>query len=62
MFLQEAKSEYANHFCDPVWLLKLTFLVDIFDHLNILNKSLQGREENILMAKDKIKGQQLYKE
>jgi hypothetical protein len=46
MFLQEAKSEYANHFCDPVWLLKLTFLVDIFDHLNILNKSLQGREEN----------------
>lgn len=56
MFLQDAKSEYANYFCDPAWLLKLAFLADLFDHLNILNKSLQGREENILTAKDKIRG------
>lgn len=56
MYLQDAKSEYANYFCDPVWLLKLAFLADLFNHLNILNKSLQGREENILTAKDKIKG------
>jgi hypothetical protein len=56
MFLQEAKSKYANHFCDNVWLLKLAFLADPFGHLNILNKSLQGREENILAAKDKTKG------
>ncbi|XP_023210685.1 zinc finger BED domain-containing protein 5-like [Centruroides sculpturatus] len=56
MFLQGAKSEYANYLCDPVWLLKLAFLADLFSHLNILNKKLQGREENILTAKDKIKG------
>jgi hypothetical protein len=55
MFLQDPKSEYAIYFCDPVWLLKLAFLADLFDHLN-LNKSLQGTEGNILTAKDKIKG------
>jgi hypothetical protein len=70
MFLQNAKSEYANHFCDPVWLLKLPFLADLFDHLNILNKSFQGREESIL-GRPRIKsndslqkfacGQRLYK-
>lgn len=56
LFLQDHKSEYANYFCDPVWLLKLAFLADLFNHLNILNKSLQGKEENILTAKDKVKG------
>uniref|UniRef100_A0A1Y1KZY7 HAT C-terminal dimerisation domain-containing protein n=2 Tax=Photinus pyralis TaxID=7054 RepID=A0A1Y1KZY7_PHOPY len=55
MFLQDAKSEYADHFSDPVWLLKLAFLADLFSHLNNLNKNLQGREENILTAKDKVK-------
>lgn len=55
MFLQDAKSEYANRFCDPIWLLKLAFLADLFSHLNNLNKNLQGREENILTAKDKVK-------
>lgn len=55
MFLEDAKSEYANHFSDPAWLLKLAFLADLFSHLNNLNKNLQGREENILTAKDKVK-------
>jgi hypothetical protein len=48
VFLQNAKSEYANHFCNPVWILKLPFLADLFDYLNILNKRFQAREENIL--------------
>lgn len=55
MFLQDAKSEYASRFSDPIWLLKLAFLADIFCHLNNLNKNLQGGEENILTAKDKVK-------
>lgn len=56
MFFQDSKSKYSNYFCDSVWLLKLAFLADLFNHLNILNKSLQGREENLITAKDKIKG------
>lgn len=41
---QDAKSEYANRFCDPIWLMKFAFLADLFSHLNSLNKDLQGRE------------------
>lgn len=56
MFLQDAKSMYANFLiCDPVWLLKLSFLADLFSPLNIWKYSLQGREEKILAANDKIK-------
>ncbi|GBP39904.1 Zinc finger BED domain-containing protein 5 [Eumeta japonica] len=55
MFLQNVKSEYASRFSDPIWLLKLAILTDIFSHLNHLNKNLQGREENVLTAKDKVK-------
>lgn len=36
--------------------MKLAFLSDLFEHLNILNKSLQGRNENVITAKDKIRG------
>lgn len=36
--------------------MKVASLADIFEHLNVLNKSLQGRDENILTAKDKING------
>lgn len=54
MFLRDTKSEYAYRFSDPIWLLKLAFLVDLFSHLNNLNKNLQGREKYIT-AKDKVK-------
>lgn len=52
IFLQDAKSEYANRLCDPIWLLKIAFLADLFNHHNNLNKHIQGGEENILTAKD----------
>lgn len=48
MFLQDAKSTYAVNFSDCSWLLTLVFFADLFDHLNILDKYLKGREENIL--------------
>ena len=56
IYLQQAKSEYSEFICDPEFLLKLAFLSDLFEHLNILNKSLQGRNENVITAKDKIRG------
>lgn len=34
---------------------EISIYSDIFRHLNILNASMQGRDENIISAKDKIK-------
>ncbi|CAH1109770.1 unnamed protein product [Psylliodes chrysocephalus] len=56
IYLQQAKSEYSEFICDPKFLLKLAFLSDLFEQLNILNKSLQGRNENVITAKDKLHG------
>ena len=37
------------------WIEKLQYLASIFQHLIILNPSMQGKEENILTYTDKIK-------
>ena len=48
-----------SHFCNLLnckfWIVKLQYLADIFQHLNILSSSMQGKEENILTSTDKIK-------
>ncbi len=37
-----------------MWLASLSYLVDIFDRLNGLNLSLQGRETHVLLLADKV--------
>ena len=37
-----------------VWLRRLCYLVDVFEHLNFLNISLQGRNENLVTVGQKI--------
>ena len=48
-----------SHFCNLLkckfWIAKLQYLADIFQHLNILNTSMQGKEKNILTSTEKIK-------
>lgn len=56
VYLEQAKSHYSEFISDPEFLLKLAFLSDLFEHLNNLNKSLQGRDENVITAKDKLHG------
>ena len=54
-YLQETnKQNLAKCFEDEHWLQKLSYLADIFYHMNQLNKSLQGPRENILTSSDKI--------
>lgn len=53
-FLTEIKSDLANHLDDTMWLASLSYLVNIFDRLNGLNLSLQGREIRILLLADKV--------
>ncbi|XP_058617525.1 zinc finger BED domain-containing protein 5-like [Onychostoma macrolepis] len=53
-FLTEIRSDLAKHVDDTMWLASLSYLVDIFDRLNGLNLSLQGRETHILLLADKV--------
>ena len=54
LFLSEHNPTLAENFCNDRWLLILCYLVDIFEKLNDLNLSLQGRNSTILMLSDKI--------
>ncbi len=53
-FLVNVKSDLARYLDDPLWLAQLSYLVDIFDRLNSLNTSMQGRDANILLLSDKV--------
>ena len=53
-FQETNKQDFAKCFEDEKWLQKLSYLSDIFHHMNQLNKSLQGPRENILTSSDKI--------
>ncbi|KAG7165642.1 SCAN domain-containing protein 3-like 10, partial [Homarus americanus] len=37
------------------WLLQLTYLADIFSELNLLNMSMQGRDDTYLTLSEKLK-------
>ncbi|KAL4100732.1 hypothetical protein QTP88_020766 [Uroleucon formosanum] len=53
VFLTMEETEF-NFLGDEEWWTKLSFLTDLFEHLNKLNSSMQGRDENILTSSDKI--------
>ena len=38
------------------WLAKLCYLSDIFERINVLNRTLQGKDTNLMFFHDKIKG------
>ncbi|MBN3300540.1 F200A protein, partial [Amia calva] len=54
MFLHDQKSPLASLFDDPVWLVQLAYLADIFSRLNELNMGLQGLSLRIFDVSDKI--------
>jgi hypothetical protein len=44
----------AAHFNDEEWVAKLAYLCDLFNLLNKLNLSLQGRMTNVFKLSDKV--------
>lgn len=54
LFLSDKNPNLSQFFVNEKWLARLSYLVDIFEKLNDLNLSLQGRETNILILNDKI--------
>ena len=53
-FTLEQQEEFCDLLADDTWSAKLSYLVDIFEHLNKVNSSMQGKSENILSSTDKI--------
>ncbi|KAJ4945691.1 hypothetical protein JOQ06_023370 [Pogonophryne albipinna] len=54
MFLLDSKFELSDRFSDAPWLAKLAYLADIFEHLNGLNRSLQGKSVTLFHVQDKV--------
>lgn len=54
LFFTCEESQFADFLSDNSWCTKVAFLADIFGKLNYLNKSMQGKQENILTSTDKI--------
>ena len=53
-FLSEKKLPLAAHFSDKEWVAKLAYLCDIFNLLNELNLSLQGKMTTVFKLADKV--------
>ena len=53
-FLAEKNSPLADLFSNSVWLAHVAYLADVFEQLNTLNVSMQGRGHNIFEQDDKI--------
>lgn len=57
-FLTFFEEEKHQRFCDflkwKFWISIQEYLTDIFTHLNSLNTSIQGKNENILSSTDKL--------
>jgi hypothetical protein len=51
-----ADSPHADNIGNVEWLAKLAYLADIFEKLNVLNLSLQGKDKTILEVSDKVMG------
>lgn len=55
VYLQQVTSDYSELISDSEFRSKLAILSNLFEHLNYLNKNVQGWNENVITAKDKHK-------
>ena len=51
-FMVDRKNILADKFKNPSWVAYLAYLADIFENINILNKKLQGKDINIITARE----------
>ena len=55
-FLNNQRSPLADQYIDDCFCTKLAYISDIFDQLNQLNLSMQGRSSSLFLVADKIEG------
>ena len=53
-FLGEESPQLAAHLNDNLWVASLVYLADIFEQLNKLNSSIQGKQTNLITLSDKV--------
>lgn len=53
-FRNEKMSDFCDCLDNEFWCAKLAYMADIFQHLNVVNTGLQGRNENLLSSTDKL--------
>lgn len=53
-FLAGQQHVLAEKFTNYCWVAHLAYLADIFEHVNALNKELQGKNINIISARERI--------
>ena len=53
-FQNENMDDFVEYLQNDIWCAKLAYLADIFDYLNCVNTSLQGRKEIFLTSTDKL--------
>jgi hypothetical protein len=54
LFFEDGKPEYSKHFEDTFWCAKLAYHAEIFEKLNTLNESMQGKEGSLISTSKKI--------
>ena len=54
-FELEKKTEFASLLKNDRWIRYLAYMVDIFDHMNILNLKMQGKNTNTIQFYDILK-------
>ena len=59
VFLADQKADFRHHVVSEHWWSKLAYLADLFGHLNVLNTKMQGKNESVLTATDKLGAFQL---
>ena len=55
-FFNDQLSPLADHYVNDWFFAKLAYVLDIFDQLNQLNLSMQGRSSSLFLVVDKIEG------
>ena len=54
LFLADQKADFKHHLVSEHWWSKLAYLADVFGHLNMLNNKMQGKNESVSTATDKL--------
>ena len=55
-FRTQMKNEWVPMLESSNWLAKLCYLSDIFERINVLNRTLQGKDTNLMLFHDRIRG------
>ena len=55
LFLREKKSRLADKFDDPIFIMHVAYLADIFRALNTLNQGMQGRATTLIEASERLR-------